>query len=49
MSQTLGLIRFKRLEDDLYYAQIEPDNNIVGLLAPHFSRGWQIKIGLYMM
>ncbi len=34
----LGLIRFKRLEDDLYYAQIEPDNNIVGLLAPHFSK-----------
>jgi probable DNA metabolism protein len=34
----LGLIRFKKLEDDLYYAQIEPDSNIIGLLAPHFSK-----------
>lgn len=34
----VGLIRFKRLEEDLYYAQIEPDSNITGILAPHFSK-----------
>lgn len=33
----LGLIRFKQLNSGIYYSQIEPDNNIVGLLAPHFA------------
>jgi probable DNA metabolism protein len=36
-----GLIRFKKviLENStpLYYAECEPDNNVVGLLAPHFA------------
>lgn len=31
-----GLIRFKELENGIFYAAIEPDNNIVSLLAPHF-------------
>lgn len=33
----LGLIRFNRLENDIYYSQIEPQYNIVGLAAPHFA------------
>lgn len=33
----LGLVRFKQLSSGIYYSQIEPDNNIVGLLAPHFA------------
>lgn len=33
----LGIVRFKRMEGDFYYASIEPDNNITELLAPHFS------------
>lgn len=32
----LGLIRFQQA-GELYYAQIEPDYNIVGLIAPHFA------------
>lgn len=32
-----GLIRFKKIKDDILYAQIEPDSNIVALLAPHFK------------
>lgn len=34
----LGLLRFKYLGEDIYYAQIEPDCNILSLIAPHFSR-----------
>ncbi|MDK2809788.1 MAG: hypothetical protein PWR27_497 [Petroclostridium sp.] len=34
----LGLIRFRYLEGDTYYAPIEPDYNIVGLVAPHFAK-----------
>lgn len=34
----LGLIRFQRLTGDLYYAAMEPDNNIVALMAPHFVK-----------
>ena len=34
----LGLIRFKKVKGDIYYAQIEPDYNIVSLLASHFVR-----------
>ncbi|WP_406243423.1 TIGR03915 family putative DNA repair protein [Tissierella carlieri] len=33
----LGLIRFKQLENGILYSSIEPDYNIVGLLAPHFA------------
>ncbi|MBS3766378.1 TIGR03915 family putative DNA repair protein [Candidatus Bipolaricaulota bacterium] len=33
----LGLVRFREMERGGYYAPIEPDYNIVGLLAPHFS------------
>lgn len=37
----MGLIRFKKVEGagrrPLYYAECEPDNNVIGLLAPHFA------------
>jgi len=33
----LGLIRFKRLKGDIYYSQIEPMYNILGIIAPHFA------------
>ncbi|WP_353095377.1 TIGR03915 family putative DNA repair protein [Tissierella praeacuta] len=33
----LGLIRFKQLENGILYSSIEPDYNIIGLLAPHFA------------
>lgn len=33
----LGLARFKELENGIFYAQLEPDYNIVSLLAPHFA------------
>jgi probable DNA metabolism protein len=32
-----GFVRFRKMNDGLYYAPIEPDSNIVELLAPHFS------------
>lgn len=31
-----GFVRFRLIEGNLYYAPIEPDNNIIELLAPHF-------------
>lgn len=34
----LGLLRFRKLSGDLFYAPIEPDHNIVSLIAPHFSK-----------
>lgn len=34
----LGLLRFRQLNHDLYYAPMEPDYNILALVAPHFSR-----------
>ncbi|KAB3534708.1 DNA metabolism protein [Alkaliphilus pronyensis] len=34
----LGLVRFQLIKEDLYYASIEPDHHIVGLLAPHFAK-----------
>jgi probable DNA metabolism protein len=34
----LGLIRFRHLKGDIYYAPIEPDYNITGLLVPHFIK-----------
>lgn len=32
----LGLARFKQLKRDIYYASIEPDHNVLALMAPHF-------------
>lgn len=32
-----GLLRFSELNNGIYYAKIEPDNNIIMLLAPHFK------------
>lgn len=32
-----GLLRFSVLEGNILYAEVEPDNNILELLAPHFS------------
>lgn len=34
----LGLVRFKELKQEIYYAQIKPDYNSIGLIAPHFSQ-----------
>lgn len=31
------LLRFSVLENDILYAEIEPDNNILELLGPHYS------------
>lgn len=33
----LGLVRFKKLKNGIYYAKIEPDNNITMLLSNHFA------------
>lgn len=33
----MGFIRFRLIEGNIYYAPIEPDHNIVELLAPHFT------------
>lgn len=33
----LGLIRFKMLENGILYSSVEPEHNIIGLLAPHFA------------
>jgi len=32
-----GFVRFTSLPGEIYYASIEPDHNILTLLAPHFS------------
>ncbi len=32
-----GILRFKNIKKDMLYAQIEPDHNIIALLAPHFQ------------
>lgn len=34
----LGLIRFRDVGNEIFYAPIQPDHNIVGLLAPHFVK-----------
>lgn len=34
----LGLIRFRKLQGEIYYAPMEPDHNILGLIAPHFAQ-----------
>lgn len=33
----LGLLRFGECRDGIYYSQIEPDHNILQLIAPHFA------------
>ena len=33
----MGFLRFRLIEDNIYYAPIRPDNNIAALLAPHFA------------
>lgn len=32
-----GLLRFAEITDGIFYAAYEPDHNITGLLAPHFT------------
>jgi len=34
----MGFVRFRLLQGGIYYAPIEPDNDILTLLAPHFSK-----------
>lgn len=34
----LGIVRFRLVEEGLYYASIDPDHNIGGIIAPHFAR-----------
>ncbi len=33
-----GLLRFRTLDNGIYYAPLEPDYNIISILARHFSR-----------
>ena len=33
-----GFVRFQETSDGLFFAAIEPDHDIVSLLAPHFAR-----------
>ena len=35
--RSTGILRFKSIKEDILYAQIEPDHNIIALLAPHFQ------------
>jgi probable DNA metabolism protein len=32
----MGLVRFRKLSDGVFYAAIEPDHNVLNLLLPHF-------------
>lgn len=36
-----GLLRFRQLENNTFYAPFKPDYNISSLLAPHFTRRFQ--------
>lgn len=38
ISRLKGLVRFKKLDDNIYYSPFAPDYNIISLLAPHFAR-----------
>ena len=31
-----GILRFKKIKNDILYAQVEPDHNVIALVAPHF-------------
>lgn len=33
-----GLLRFRKLMDNVFYAPVEPDNDVIKLIAPHFTR-----------
>lgn len=33
----LGLLRFELLENNIYYAKIQPDHNIISFISPHFK------------
>lgn len=33
----LGILRFELLENNIYYAPIQPDHNIITFIAPHFK------------
>lgn len=33
----LGILRFELLENNIYYACIEPDHNIITFISPHFK------------
>ena len=35
--RVLGILRFRALKDEVYYASLEPDHNILCLIAPHFA------------
>lgn len=35
--RVLGLLRFKKVKEDILYAQVEPDHNVIALVAPHFK------------
>lgn len=32
-----GLVRFKKIKGNIFYSSIEPDHNVLALLAPHFA------------
>ena len=32
-----GFVRFKCISEEIYYSSIEPDHNILTIIAPHFS------------
>lgn len=34
----LGILRFELLENNIYYAPIQPDHNIITFIAPHFKQ-----------
>lgn len=34
----LGLLRFKEVENGVLYAKVEPDHNVIALIASHFAR-----------
>lgn len=33
-----GFVRFQKTKDNIYYAEIEPDHNVLPLLSSHFSK-----------
>ena len=43
-----GFLRFKKMKNNFYYAEVSPTNNVIGILSLHFSRrlkedNWIIK------
>lgn len=37
INKFMGMVRFRKAGEELYYASVEPDSNIVGLIGPHFA------------